>query len=251
MKAVESEAYGAFAYAYDKALGLRFFKAAEKLLDMLLARYPTAKRTHLDVACGTGLAMEFFKKRGWRSIGVDASLAMLQIAKGICVAADMRALPFRTRFARITCLYDSLNHMLERKDLVAAFRAIRAVMDHDSLFFFDVNHPEIYPEVWGTSDPFVSFGRDHRLEIATSYRPRDKRATAMVTGWGIVGGKRVEIREQHRQRAWSEREIVSALAEAQLAAVEIIHFDPYREPVDAPTVKLFFVARPTTRGRPS
>jgi SAM-dependent methyltransferase len=217
----------------------------------MLARYPTAKRTHLDVACGTGLAMDFFRSRGWRSVGIDASLAMLQLAQGTRVAADMRALPFRASFARVTCLYDSLNHMLDRKSLVAAFRAVRAVMADDALFFFDVNHPEIYPEVWGASDPFVSVGREHHLEIATTYRPRDRRATAMVTGWAVVGGRRVEIREQHRQRAWSEREIRSALAEARLAAVEVMHFDPYLEPVNAPTVKLFFVARPTSPERPS
>ena len=242
-----SEAYGAFAYAYDRALGERFFRAAQRMLDELLAQYPTPKRTHLDLACGTGLVLDYFRTRGWKSAGVDASVAMLEMARSRSprlVAGDFRALPFRGRFARITCLYDSLNHLLEAQELAAAFRAVRAVMDHDSLFLFDMNHPEIYPEVWGTSDPFVSFGRDHRLEIATSYRPRDKRATAMVTGWGIVGGKRVEIREQHRQRAYSEREIVSALAEAGMEPAEVLDFDPYGEEIEARTVKLFFVARP-------
>lgn len=216
-----------------------------KLLDRMLARYPTAKRTHLDVACGTGLAMDFFRGRGWQSVGIDASLAMLHLASGPRAAADMRALPFRARFARVTCLYDSLNHMLDRRSLVAAFRAVRAVMEDDALFFFDVNHPEIYPEVWGASDPFVSVGSEHHLEIATTYRARDKRATAMITGWAVVGGKRVEIKEQHRQRAWSERELRSALAEARLAAVDVVNFDPYLEPIQAPTVKLFFVVKPT------
>ena len=55
-----SEAYGAFAYAYDKALGERFFKSVRRLLDDLLERYPTPKRSHLDLACGTGLAVESF-----------------------------------------------------------------------------------------------------------------------------------------------------------------------------------------------
>ena len=241
------EAYGAFAYAYDQALGARFSKAVALLLDGLLDRYPTHSRTHLDVACGTGRAVEYFHRRGWQSVGIDASLPMLQLApKSSLAAADMRALPFRTHFARITCLYDSLNHMLEPEDLVAAFRSIRAVMDHTSLFFFDVNHPEIYPEVWGIAEPFVSRGSDHHLEIATSYRLLEKRALAMVTGWAIVRGKRVKIREQHRQRAYSEQEILSALAEARMRAVDVIDFDPYGEAgaLEAPTVKLFFVAAP-------
>ncbi len=78
---VAVEAYGAFAYAYDKALGQRFFRAVQRLLDQTLDRYPTPKRTHLDLACGTGLVLNAFRQRGWRSTGVDASLAMLQVAQ--------------------------------------------------------------------------------------------------------------------------------------------------------------------------
>jgi SAM-dependent methyltransferase len=243
-----SEAYGAFAYAYDKGLGQRFFSAVKRLLNDALERYPTPKRTHLDLACGTGLAVDYFRARGWRSLGVDASVAMLDMAGARAprrVAGDLRALPLRGRFARITCLYDSLNHMLEASDLTAAFRSVRAVMDDDSLFLFDMNHPEIYPAVWGLSDPFVSAGRDYRLEIATSYRRREKIGRAMVTGWAKMGGKKIEIQEQHRQRAYSKREIVDALAAANLVPAEVSDFDPYGEAdaVDAPTVKLFFIAK--------
>jgi SAM-dependent methyltransferase len=244
-----SEAYGAFAYAYDKALGERFFRAVRRLLDEALERWPTPKRTHLDLACGTGLALSYFRNGGWKSVGVDASVAMLEMARmrsPRVVAGDFRALPFRRRFARITCLYDSLNHMLDPDDLMAAFTSIRGVMDHDSLFLFDMNHPEIYPAVWGLSDPFVASGRDYHLEIATTWRKREKIGRAMVTGWAKMDGKRVAIREQHRQRAYSENEIVKALDAAGLVPVDVHDFDPYGEAdaVDAATVKLFFVCRP-------
>ncbi len=243
-----SEAYGAFAYAYDKALGERFFRAARRLLDETLERHPTPKRTHLDLACGTGLVVEYFRSRGWRSTGIDASIEMLATARtrvSRLVAGDFRALPLRRRFARITCLYDSLNHLLDANDLVAAFRSVRGVMDSDSLFLFDMNHPEIYPEVWGISDPFIADGPDFHLEIGTTFRSREKLGRANVTGWANIGGKRVEIHEQHRQRAYSEREIVNALTTAGLVPVNVIDFDPYeeRDAVDAATVKLFFIAR--------
>jgi SAM-dependent methyltransferase len=240
-----SEAYDAFAYAYDRALGQRFFKAASRMVAEALDRHPTPKRTHLDVACGTGMTVRWFRERGWKSVGVDASIPMLQIAKG-GVAGDMRLLPFRRRFARITCLYDSLNHMLEPDDLQAAFHSVRGVMDPDSLFLFDVNHPEIYPEVWGLSEPYIAKGRDYHLEIATTYRRREKIGRAAVTGWARINGERVDIREQHRQRAYSEREITKMLGEAGLTPVQVLDFDPYDEAdtMNAATVKLFFIARP-------
>jgi len=244
-----SEAYGAFAYAYDRALGDRFFGAVRRVLDDALQRYPTPKRTHLDLACGTGQAVRHFQKKGWKSLGIDASYDMLRVAAakgGRYVAGDLRALPLRRKFARVTCLYDSLNHMLERDDLVASFRAVRGVMDDDSLFFFDVNHPEIYPEVWGLSEPYISKGRDYHLEIATTYRSRERIGRAMVTGWANLNGQRVEIHEQHRQRAYSQRDITKALGEAGMSVVEVRDFDPYDEAenLEAQTVKLFFIAAP-------
>jgi SAM-dependent methyltransferase len=248
MASSSSEPYDAFAYAYDQAIGRRFFRAVQRLLVKSLEERPPREMTHLDVACGTGYAMELFARRGFRSVGVDLSVPMLQIAHTRVrrlVCADLRALPLRRSFARITCLYDSLNHMKEREDLVAAFRAVRGVMSSESLFLFDINHPDIYPEVWGSKEPFVASGADYRLEIDTAYRKRERLAHALVSGWAKVRGRRVEIRERHEQRAWSKSEVRAALREAGLEAIEIVDFDPYEEAGDlhAETVKLFFTVQ--------
>ena len=241
---MKDESYGEFAYAYDKALGERFFKSVRDLLESALERYPPGEKTHLDVACGTGLAMQYFRDRGWQSAGVDASIDMLRVARTRAfrlVTGDFRALPFRGTFARITCLYDSLNHVRERNDLVAAFRSVRRLMGDDSQFIFDFNHPDIYPEIWGTREPYVAAGRDYRLEIATAYRPRDASAIGLVTGWAMgADGRRIEINERHRQRAWTEREIVQSLGDAGLRVVEMTEFDPFDQ--EGRPVKMLFVA---------
>jgi SAM-dependent methyltransferase len=244
----DNESYGAFAYAYDKALGDRFFRAVSRVLTDVVDKYPTPMRTHLDVACGTGLVIEFFAKRGFKSVGVDASLPMLRMAAARTprlAAADFRALPFRSKFARITCLYDSLNHLKDRAELTAAFRAVRRVLTDDGLFLFDMNHPDIYPEIWGMKQPYVASGADYHLEIATKYRRREKIGQALVSGWALLpNGERAEIHEKHEQRAYTEREIVQSLGDAGLKPRDVIDFDPYDEAgaIDAEGVKLFFVA---------
>lgn len=219
------------------------------MLDDALEKYPAASMTHLDLACGTGYAIEYFEQHGFRSTGVDASLPMLGVARKRAprlVAGDLRALPLRRTFARITCLYDSLNHLQSRDELIAAFASVRTVMNAGSLFFFDMNHPDIYPAVWGMHEPYVSTGADHHLEIATKYRRREKRGVGVVTGWAeLPGGERVDIRETHEQRAWSEREIGDCLGAGGLEIVEVIDFDPFNEieSLDAGGVKLFFVCK--------
>src|ERR1044072_8553698 len=134
------QAYGAFAYAYDKALGERYFRAIRRRLDEVIDRFGVPAKTHLDVACGTGLAMRYFARLGFATTGIDLSMPMLQVARGRAarlVAADGRALPFGRNFALVTCLYDALNHMLDRAELVAAFREVARVMDRGALFVFD------------------------------------------------------------------------------------------------------------------
>ena len=76
--------------------------------------------------------------------------------------------------------------------------------------------------------------------MATKFRKRDRIAQAMVTGWAVIDGKRIPIRERREQRAYSEREIIDALAAAGLVPIEMIEFDPYAE---GRSVKLFFVCR--------
>ena len=237
------EAYGAFAWAYDGALGKRFFRSARRLLTPLVAR-PARERTHLDLACGTALAVEFFAQRGYRSVGVDASLPMLRAGRtrvsGL-VAGDFRSLPLRGTFARITCLYDSLNHVQQREELVAVFREVRRLMSEDSIFLFDMNHPQIYPAVWGMKDPFIESGPNFHLEIATRYSRRERHGHAVVTGWATLpNGERAAIRETHEQRAWSRREITGALREAALIPTSIADFDPFTE---GRVVKLVFTCR--------
>ena len=244
------ESYGAFAYAYDKALGQRFFGSVRKLIEHTLEKYPARVQTHLDVACGTGLVAELFASRGWTTTGVDASLPMLSQARkrsSRLVAADFRALPFRGKFARITCLYDSLNHLRDRVELTAAFRAVRRVIAADGLFLFDMNHPDIYPEIWGMKQPYIASGADFHLEIATKFDKRARIGQALVTGWALLAdGSRATIHETHRQRAYTEREIVESLRDAGFVPREVIDFDPYDEAgnVEADGVKLFFIAAP-------
>lgn len=240
---MSTESYGAFAWAYDAALGRRFFRAAQRLLAPLIDE-AAADRTHLDLACGTALAVEYFSKRGYRSTGVDLSLDMLRAGRPRSrrlVAGDLRKLPLRGTFARITCLYDSLNHFRERDELVAIFRETRRLMHGESVFLFDMNHPDIYPAIWGMKEPFVESGPGFHLEIATTFSQPSLTGRAVVTGWAIKphGGK-TKIRETHLQRSWSREEITDALNDAHLDVVRVNDFDPFGEDR---VVKMVFTCR--------
>ena len=82
---------------------------------------------------------------------------------------------------------------------------------------------------------------------ATSYRKREMTGRARVTGWALLpNGAQATIDEHHLQRAWREREVASALADADLAPLAVIPFDSYgeAEALGVEAVKLFYVCGP-------
>lgn len=242
-----ADSYGAFARVYDKALGELFMRGAAAVLRALEAEYPTDARTHLDVACGTGLAMRHFVSRGWRSKGIDASYAMVSRARrrGLDVAvADVRSFALRATFERVTCLYDSLNHLLDRDDLARTFSSVAAVMGESSLFWFDLNHPESFREVWAMAEPYFAEDAVYRLEIETRYDEVANLATARVRGWHDEGSVRHPIDETHYQRSWERDEVVELLRDAGLETVDVFGFDPFAARVfDGRDIKEMYVAK--------
>ncbi|HUO85282.1 MAG TPA: methyltransferase domain-containing protein [Thermoanaerobaculia bacterium] len=227
------EAYGDFAWAFDQSLGRTFFAAIGPLIDALIRKYAPAGNRHLDLACGTGLALEWLGTKGWKSVGVDASLPMLSIAAGRAkhlVGGDLRALPLAGgSFSLVTCLYDSLNHLLQPEDLIAALREAKRLMAGEAVLIFDVNHPDAYVDAWASADPFIAEGSDFRLELHTRYSQMRRLAHARVLGWARRAGRRVAIEEERTQRAYTRRDIERALERSGLRTLEILDFDPFGE----------------------
>lgn len=71
---------------------------AQAAADALLGLVPADSRTHLDLACGTGLVSERLATPGRRVVGVDAAPGMLRVAAarldGRAMLGDCRRLPF-------------------------------------------------------------------------------------------------------------------------------------------------------------
>lgn len=99
--------------------------------------------THLDVACGTGLLAKRLRQHGWPTVGIDLSPAMLRAGRRgsetpPAAVADMRDLPFQNAFGYVTCLFDSVNFLIEDGALGCAFRSIRQTMTGDGILYFDI-----------------------------------------------------------------------------------------------------------------
>jgi SAM-dependent methyltransferase len=245
---LSSEAYGDFAWIYDAALGLPFSAAAAPYLERVISSQPQLRRFRsLDLACGTGLGTDLLARNHFSPTGVDGSLPMLRQARARhlrVVCGDLRALPFRGEFGWITCLYDSLNHILSERDLLRVFEEVRSLLAPGGLFLFDVNQPEVYELIWRSTDSFQFRDDVVSLEMRTSFSRRKRIGTAWIRGSASRDGRRIEVEEVRRQRAWSCGEIEGSLERSGLVIEERTDFDPFEQAGDTGLgIKWLYVCR--------
>jgi SAM-dependent methyltransferase len=106
----------------------------------------------LELACGTGQITIPVASSGVRTLGLDRSAAMLEVAKrrasavsaaAAFVQGDMRQFAFDREFSLIFAARNSLLHLLSTMDLLAAFTAVKRHLAADGLFAFDIFNPDV------------------------------------------------------------------------------------------------------------
>lgn len=138
------EDYDHFAYFYNKYWTRNPQKLMSKALDILFLNEMKKGSKILDLCCGVGNMAAFMGSKGMEVVGLDGSRAMLEYAKENApkaefVHADARDFKFVYKFDAITCLFDSVNHLLELRDVGELFINVYDSLSEGGFFVFDVN----------------------------------------------------------------------------------------------------------------
>ncbi len=141
---MERDTFHILAPYYDRIMTrVRYDKWEKTLLGLsqLLTNRGLAIK-YLDVACGTGTLIQKLSKHGWNSVGIDISPSMLNVATHNCpyakfVVADMRNLPFSQNFNILSCLFDSINFILDEKEVFQALSSMKSVLLPGGFLYFD------------------------------------------------------------------------------------------------------------------
>lgn len=224
-------------------------RMCEHLLSQLLPAYHVQPQSGLDLACGTGSVVIQMAAAGLRAIGLDRSVAMLAVAQDKAqssgapvgfVCADLRHYAFQTRFGVITCLYDSLNYLLEQADLATAFARVRDVLTPTGLFVCDLNTDRAFAEAGGTKT-LTAGDRvyTNRLTWDPVARICEMELTSVPVA-SIAPTAALTFRERHVQRAYGVDEVAAALSAAGLRLVRALtsRFEPARPE----SLKIVYVA---------
>ncbi|MBE5872229.1 MAG: class I SAM-dependent methyltransferase [Lachnospiraceae bacterium] len=122
------------------------------------------RHTILDLGCGTGKLTRMLADKGYSMIGVDLSDEMLQIAREaemekaaacglentiLYLQQDMRRLELFGTVGAVVSVCDSINYLLEEKDLTETFLQVNNYLYPGGIFIFDFNTVHKYRDVLG------------------------------------------------------------------------------------------------------
>jgi SAM-dependent methyltransferase len=210
--------YDDFAWFYNRYWNEDFHSLAFPILERIwLPRVPQRGRL-LDVCCGTGYLAGLLTARGFRVTGIDASPAMIAHARENVPAAEFHiaeASAFRVlgRYDGAVSTFDSLNHILEEKELDAALLRTAKALKKGAPFAFDILLESAYGTNW--ADAFSVVRDDHVLLISgTGFDFRTRLAQCRITMFRLLEGEWRRRDVEVEERCYSTREIDAALARA-------------------------------------
>ena len=238
------EAYSRLAGVYDEIVVDPCHERWASFLHELWSGDPEGVRSVLDLCCGTGLMAGELVERGYRVVGVDASGAMLSLARerlGPEVVLSRTTLPDLAVdgvFDAVVCTFDGLNYLPPdelRLTMAAVAGRLRPAgwlvfdLHTDAMMDFTVASPMVAGHSAGNDfviDSLVDLGArtcDTTIELT---RPRDGDPFS----------------ERHRQYFHADADVRRCLEHAgfQVLAVE----EEYtHEPADASTLRATWTAR--------
>ncbi len=233
--------YGEFASVYDALMDDIDYDAWSvhylKLVSERLGRLP---KSMIECACGTGnLTVRFAKNLP--VLGVDASLSMLQTAEkkarqyGVdirFIRQDMRRLQVGKKAEAVLCTCDGINYLTSPDDVRAFFRSANRSLVQGGVLAFDISSRFKLEEEMGNS--FFGEERDGIALLWKNTLLGESHIVVMDVTCFIRedDGRYRRIRETHRQRAHSVREITELLEEDGFGEIQAFGEMRFDRPLD-------------------
>ena len=209
----------------------------------------------LDLATGTGSIALSFAARGSVVTGIDRSEPMLVQARRkaaeqalnvtflCCDLADFHLSP---EFHHAVCVYDSLNYLLDPDHVKHAFANVRAALDPEGTFIFDVNTVHaLEAELFTQKSPI---GAPVEYRWNSKYDPNTRTSRIKMHFRVQATGEKIHL--VHKQRAYTDADLRSFLSYAgfrDVRAYEAYHMSRPQPRSD----RVFYLASVAPFGPPS
>lgn len=225
---------------------------AEKKDRELAENLAAERNTVLDLGCGTGTLTELLAGAGFDMIGVDNSEEMLEIALEkreksgssiLYLLQDMREFELYGTVGAVCSVCDSLNYILEEKDMVKVFLLVNNYLYPGGIFVFDFNTVYKYEQAIGEAT--IAENREDCSFIWENFYDEREQIneydlTVFVRRPGTEDFQR--FAETHYQRGYTLGQMKKFLEEAGLLFVKALDADTHGE-VRAESERIYVIAQ--------
>ena len=228
-----------FAAFYDSLQSDVMYEQRAGYIAKLFKKYDRLPTQLLDVACGTGGFSLQFAKMGMSVTAADLSPEMLSVAQKkasatdldimlVCQSARDTKLPYAVDGA--VCCLDSINHIIDKRELKASFRAVAAAVKDGGLFIFDVNTPFKHRNIL-SGNTFVIENDDVYCVWQNSDCEKNGTVGICLDFFGKdADGKYIRTTEEFAERAYTDEEIRGMLEPAGLEVVAVLGDMSFKAP---------------------
>jgi SAM-dependent methyltransferase len=211
-----SSQFGPLAPFYDELMQVVPYEHWVEYVMLLWKVHDHTPRRVLDCACGTGNVTFELAKQNLQVVGVDLSAPMIVEAQRKAIGstldvaflqADLTNFHLGRTFDSATCLYDSLNYILDPAALQKAFICIGQHVESGGVWVFDMNS-----EFALQTDLFTQSNRDPRKQLHYSWKAKYDEfnqtcSVEMQFDKTLPDGTVQTFYETHRERAYPLSEI--------------------------------------------
>ncbi len=232
-----SEIFKRYAKYYDHIYIDKDYKKECDFLEYIFQNFSESRvKTMLDLACGSGGHAIPLAERGYEVLGVDASEAMIEIARnkaenaGVDIKFEvmkMEELSLPEKFDVIICMFSGIDYIESYDALSEALKRIRTHLSEDGLLVFDF---------WNGFAVLTSFSptrvkvAEHQgkkvIRVSRTELDAIKQICKVDFDCTVLEGNFVidHFQEKHDVRFYFPEEIKNYLSEAGLRTMKICPF---------------------------
>ncbi len=232
--------YTDFAYAYDRLMNDVPYEAWARYYAGLLELYSVRPGARcVECACGTGSLTIPLAKLGFSMTGMDLSAEMLNLAQqkareqGMLipfVRQDMRRLAVQRPVDAVLATCDGPNYLTASDDLLSFFKQAHAALKPGGVLAFDVSTP--YKLSTRLGDRIFTSSEDDMVYVwQGQYSEKHHILDIHLDIFAETdGGLYRRIREDQRQRAYSDKELSGLLVSAGFTDIRLFGDRTMTEP---------------------
>lgn len=209
------------------------------------------KNLVLDLGCGTGTLTELLYQKGYDMIGVDFSQEMLNLAltkreqsgsEILYLCQDMRELDLYSTVGTVISVCDSVNYLLEDKDIEDTFLLVNNYLYPGGLFLFDFNTVYKYETVIG--DTTIAENREDCSFIWVNYYHEAEHINEYDLTIFVKEEKERfrRFQETHYQRGYTLSEMQRFIKRAGMEFLLALDADTHGEPTKE-SERIYVLAR--------